>query len=44
MRETKSRWRQKVSFESDPTQDHVWQCMAMNIVGPLTPSGPENHT
>jgi hypothetical protein len=24
--------------------DHVWQFMAMDIVGPLTPSGPENHT
>ncbi len=27
-----------------PPPDHVWQFMAMDIVGPLTPSGPENHT
>ncbi len=27
-----------------PPPDHVWQFMAMDIVGPLTPSGPENHS
>jgi hypothetical protein len=27
-----------------PPPEHVWQFMAMDILGPLTPSGPENHT
>jgi len=26
-----------------PPPDHVWQCMAMDIMGPLTPSGINNH-
>jgi len=26
-----------------PPPDHVWQCMAMDIMGPLTESGPDKH-
>ena len=30
-------------FSPIPPPTHVWQIMAMDLMGPLTPSGPDNH-
>jgi hypothetical protein len=33
----------KAPLNPIPPPDHVWQIMAMDLMGPLTPSGPDNH-
>ena len=33
----------KAPLNPIPPPTHVWQIMAMDIMGPLTPSGPDNH-
>ena len=33
----------KAHLNPIPPPTHVWQIMAMDLMGPLTPSGPDNH-
>ena len=33
----------KAPLNPIPPPTHVWQIMAMDLMGPLTPSGPDNH-